>query len=202
MLIDSIFKKDQEEKSFIKYDELDEAYAEDEERKFAGSKLLNTKCPCPCAPGCCSKRYSVAILSGIGFIISFGIRCNMGVAIVKMTKNESAGELENMLQGEKLQYTNSTGNTTVRILLSEYLLSTLQSHWFFKTNYFEIFPSVFCLLLSFPLCPNCYFETFSKWLSRTSTLPISFALFSSFLPDIIPLSCYSPLLYFIMLFQI
>ena len=31
----------------------------------------------------------MAILSSLGFLISFGIRCNMGVAIVKMTKNET-----------------------------------------------------------------------------------------------------------------
>lgn len=32
-----------------------------------------------------SKRYQIAILSSIGFLISFGIRCNLGVAIIKMT---------------------------------------------------------------------------------------------------------------------
>ena len=37
----------------------------------------------------CARRYQMAILSSLGFLISFGIRCNMGVAIVKMTKNET-----------------------------------------------------------------------------------------------------------------
>ena len=37
----------------------------------------------------CARRYQLAILSSLGFLISFGIRCNMGVAIVKMTKNET-----------------------------------------------------------------------------------------------------------------
>ena len=31
------------------------------------------------------KRYQIALLSSIGFLISFGIRCNLGVAIIKMT---------------------------------------------------------------------------------------------------------------------
>jgi len=31
----------------------------------------------------------MAILASLGFMISFGIRCNMGVAIVSMTKNET-----------------------------------------------------------------------------------------------------------------
>ena len=37
----------------------------------------------------CSRRYQMAILASLGFMISFGIRCNMGVAIVSMTKNET-----------------------------------------------------------------------------------------------------------------
>lgn len=40
---------------------------------------------CPCCRNI-SKRYSIALLSSIGFVISFGIRCNMSVAIVKMVK--------------------------------------------------------------------------------------------------------------------
>ncbi|OQR73956.1 vesicular glutamate transporter 3-like [Tropilaelaps mercedesae] len=43
---------------------------------------------CPCAPDM-SKRMTVAVLSSIGFLISFGIRCNWGVAIVQMTSNTS-----------------------------------------------------------------------------------------------------------------
>ena len=45
------------------------------------------RCGCcytlPCC--CCGKRYVIAILSSIGFLISFGIRCNMGIAIIQMT---------------------------------------------------------------------------------------------------------------------
>ncbi|RXM33402.1 Vesicular glutamate transporter 3 [Acipenser ruthenus] len=44
-----------------------------------------------CDCGCCGlpKRYIIAILSGLGFCISFGIRCNLGVAIVEMVNNNT-----------------------------------------------------------------------------------------------------------------
>ncbi|XP_070296738.1 uncharacterized protein [Salvelinus sp. IW2-2015] len=38
-----------------------------------------------------SRRYIIAILSGLGFCISFGIRCNLGVAIVSMSTTTPAG---------------------------------------------------------------------------------------------------------------
>lgn len=38
-----------------------------------------------CCDSFISKRYQIAILSSLGFLISFGIRCNLGVAIIKMT---------------------------------------------------------------------------------------------------------------------
>ena len=34
-------------------------------------------------------RYQTAFLSSLGFLISFGIRCNMGVSVVSMTHNET-----------------------------------------------------------------------------------------------------------------
>ncbi|NXG52542.1 VGLU3 protein, partial [Psilopogon haemacephalus] len=45
--------------------------------------------PCDCS--CCGlpKRYIIAIMSGLGFCISFGIRCNLGVAIVEMVNNST-----------------------------------------------------------------------------------------------------------------
>ncbi len=45
-------------------------------------KYCRPECPC------CnlSKRYTQAWLVAIGFIISFGIRCNVGVATVKMSE--------------------------------------------------------------------------------------------------------------------
>ncbi|KAL7982502.1 hypothetical protein Chor_010100 [Crotalus horridus] len=40
---------------------------------------------------CCGlpKRYIIAMMSGLGFCISFGIRCNLGVAIVEMVNNNT-----------------------------------------------------------------------------------------------------------------
>lgn len=35
------------------------------------------------------RRYIIAIMSGLGFCISFGIRCNLGVAIVGMVNNST-----------------------------------------------------------------------------------------------------------------
>lgn len=48
-------------------------------------RFMEPNCPC------CNmtKRYTIAVLSSIGFLISFGIRCNMGVAIVKMISNHT-----------------------------------------------------------------------------------------------------------------
>ncbi|CAL8325586.1 unnamed protein product [Gadus morhua 'NCC'] len=44
-------------------------------------------CDCTCfgAP----RRYIIAMMSGLGFCISFGIRCNLGVAIVSMVNNST-----------------------------------------------------------------------------------------------------------------
>ncbi|XP_034843172.1 vesicular glutamate transporter 3 isoform X2 [Mirounga leonina] len=44
-----------------------------------------------CSCHCCGlpKRYLIAIMSGLGFCISFGIRCNLGVAIVEMVNNST-----------------------------------------------------------------------------------------------------------------
>nr|XP_023423391.1 vesicular glutamate transporter 3 [Cavia porcellus] len=44
-------------------------------------------CDCPCCG--VPKRYIIAIMSGLGFCISFGIRCNLGVAIVEMVNNST-----------------------------------------------------------------------------------------------------------------
>jgi len=43
---------------------------------------------CPCCPNM-TKRYTIAILVSVGFVISFGSRCNIGVAQVKMFSNET-----------------------------------------------------------------------------------------------------------------
>ena len=51
--------------------------------KSAYEKLIEPSCSC--CDSFLSKRYQIAVLSSIGFLISFGIRCNLGVAIIKMT---------------------------------------------------------------------------------------------------------------------
>ncbi|PSN50075.1 Vesicular glutamate transporter 2 [Blattella germanica] len=45
-------------------------------------KYIRPECPC------LSKRYTVAVLTCVGFVISFGMRCNMGMAKLQQ-KNES-----------------------------------------------------------------------------------------------------------------
>ena len=51
----------------------------------------STRKPAACDCYCCGlpKRYIIAIMSGLGFCISFGIRCNLGVAIVEMVNNNT-----------------------------------------------------------------------------------------------------------------
>ncbi|XP_051639940.1 vesicular glutamate transporter 3 isoform X2 [Manacus candei] len=51
----------------------------------------STRKPALCECYCCGlpKRYIIAIMSGLGFCISFGIRCNLGVAIVEMVNNST-----------------------------------------------------------------------------------------------------------------
>ncbi|XP_026504776.1 vesicular glutamate transporter 3 [Terrapene carolina triunguis] len=53
--------------------------------------LATTHKPPLCDCYCCGlpKRYIIAIMSGLGFCISFGIRCNLGVAIVEMVNNST-----------------------------------------------------------------------------------------------------------------
>ncbi|XP_075857391.1 vesicular glutamate transporter 2 isoform X3 [Microcebus murinus] len=44
-------------------------------------------CDCTCFG--LPRRYIIAVMSGLGFCISFGIRCNLGVAIVDMVNNST-----------------------------------------------------------------------------------------------------------------
>uniref|UniRef100_A0A8C7YYV3 Solute carrier family 17 member 6b n=1 Tax=Oryzias sinensis TaxID=183150 RepID=A0A8C7YYV3_9TELE len=44
---------------------------------------------CDCSCFGLPRRYIIAIMSGMGFCISFGIRCNLGVAIVGMVNNST-----------------------------------------------------------------------------------------------------------------
>ncbi|KAF4022571.1 hypothetical protein G4228_014795 [Cervus hanglu yarkandensis] len=59
----------------------------EEGRPVQTSKQRPPLCDCPCCG--VPKRYIIAIMSGLGFCISFGIRCNLGVAIVEMVNNST-----------------------------------------------------------------------------------------------------------------
>ncbi|KAI3386450.1 hypothetical protein SNEBB_011487 [Seison nebaliae] len=50
-----------------------------------GASTGTGKIPGMCCPQ--GKRYQIAFMASLGFLISFGIRCNMGVAIEEMTRN-------------------------------------------------------------------------------------------------------------------
>ena len=93
----------------MKYDELDEVTEEGEEIPKTHS-LVKRLPECPCEM---SKRYTLAALSSIGFLISFGIRCNMGVAIIQMTSNKTFSRAPQplLMTGNK-----TTGALSVRIL--------------------------------------------------------------------------------------
>ncbi|XP_013419304.1 vesicular glutamate transporter 2 isoform X2 [Lingula anatina] len=88
----SLTKRKNDQNSFVKYDELDEEYTYDEqpveasepEKANCCTACCDPRSPCPCG---CAKRYTMAICAGVGFMISFGIRCNFGVAIIQMTNN-------------------------------------------------------------------------------------------------------------------
>lgn len=86
-----LVSKQQDEKTLVKYDELDEAYSDDGDE--APRKKTGTPDLCSCIRCNCARRYQIALLSSVGFLLSFGIRCNMGVAVLEMTKNETRKDL-------------------------------------------------------------------------------------------------------------
>ncbi|XP_006888581.1 PREDICTED: vesicular glutamate transporter 3 [Elephantulus edwardii] len=59
----------------------------EEGRPVPVSRSSHPLCDCHCCG--VPKRYIIAIMSGLGFCISFGIRCNLGVAIVEMVNNST-----------------------------------------------------------------------------------------------------------------
>lgn len=70
-------------------------FDEDMEREKPALRKIDQYLPpdCPCCN--ITKRYTMAVLASVGFLISFGIRCNMGVAVMQMTSNETeTGERE------------------------------------------------------------------------------------------------------------
>ncbi|KAK2834443.1 hypothetical protein Q7C36_015144 [Tachysurus vachellii] len=50
------------------------------------------------------RRYIIAIMSGLGFCISFGIRCNLGVAIVGMVNNSTVHQGDKIIIKEKAKF--------------------------------------------------------------------------------------------------
>ncbi|KAG9273108.1 vesicular glutamate transporter 3 [Astyanax mexicanus] len=68
-------------------DEEDQLELTEDGRPVAASQRSPPLLDCGCFG--LPKRYIIAILSGLGFCISFGIRCNLGVAIVEMVNNNT-----------------------------------------------------------------------------------------------------------------
>ncbi|XP_047477343.1 vesicular glutamate transporter 3-like [Penaeus chinensis] len=73
----------------LKYAGVDDTMEEGYEREKPPLRKIDQYLPpdCPCCN--ITKRFTMAILASIGFLISFGIRCNMGVAVVEMTSNQT-----------------------------------------------------------------------------------------------------------------
>ncbi|XP_004403917.1 PREDICTED: vesicular glutamate transporter 3 isoform X2 [Odobenus rosmarus divergens] len=68
-------------------EEDDNTELNEEGRPVQTSRQRSPLCSCHCCG--LPKRYIIAIMSGLGFCISFGIRCNLGVAIVEMVNNST-----------------------------------------------------------------------------------------------------------------
>nr|XP_027785152.1 vesicular glutamate transporter 3 isoform X2 [Marmota flaviventris] len=68
-------------------EEEDNIELNEEGRPVQASRPRPPLCDCHCCG--IPKRYIIAIMSGLGFCISFGIRCNLGVAIVEMVNNST-----------------------------------------------------------------------------------------------------------------
>ncbi|XP_036026002.1 vesicular glutamate transporter 3 isoform X2 [Onychomys torridus] len=68
-------------------EEEDNIELDEEGRPVQASRPRLPVCDCSCCG--IPKRYIIAIMSGLGFCISFGIRCNLGVAIVEMVNNST-----------------------------------------------------------------------------------------------------------------
>ncbi|XP_045635998.1 vesicular glutamate transporter 3 isoform X2 [Ursus americanus] len=68
-------------------EEEDSTELNEEGRPVQTSRQRPPLCNCHCCG--LPKRYIIAMMSGLGFCISFGIRCNLGVAIVEMVNNST-----------------------------------------------------------------------------------------------------------------
>eukprot|EP00058_Branchiostoma_floridae_P002466 XP_002587954.1 hypothetical protein BRAFLDRAFT_87342 [Branchiostoma floridae] len=54
------------------------------------------RCSHTCNCWCGSTRYVISVMASLGFIISFGMRCNLGVSIIKMLENTTKAEEEDV----------------------------------------------------------------------------------------------------------
>ncbi|XP_067856117.1 vesicular glutamate transporter 3 isoform X2 [Heptranchias perlo] len=100
-LRDKIFKPVKEEAKYTVGDSLghlrravdgtnveeDEIELNEDGQPVKAEVLKQPLCDCHCCG--IPKRYIIAMMSGLGFCISFGIRCNLGVAIVEMVNNNT-----------------------------------------------------------------------------------------------------------------
>uniref|UniRef100_A0A673XLN9 Solute carrier family 17 member 6 n=1 Tax=Salmo trutta TaxID=8032 RepID=A0A673XLN9_SALTR len=69
------------------------------------SEAQEKKAPlCDCTCFGLPRRYIIAIMSGLGFCISFGIRCNLGVAIVGMVNNSTIHKDGKIIITEKAKF--------------------------------------------------------------------------------------------------
>ncbi|XP_002739690.1 vesicular glutamate transporter 3-like [Saccoglossus kowalevskii] len=80
-----IMKKSEDEKCLVNHDSLNGSIAHYDDADEVEKEKKKFRLP-QCGT---SKRYILSILSSIGFCISFGIRCNLGVAIVDMVNNNT-----------------------------------------------------------------------------------------------------------------
>ncbi|TSK19955.1 Vesicular glutamate transporter 2.1 [Bagarius yarrelli] len=71
-------------------------------RPAQSSERKTPLCDCTCFG--LPRRYIIAIMSGLGFCISFGIRCNLGVAIVSMVNNSTIHENGKIIIKEKAKF--------------------------------------------------------------------------------------------------
>lgn len=79
----------------IRLEDLDDELPEPERPPLRSiDRYVKAECPC------LSQRYTVAVLTCLGFVISFGMRCNMGMAklqfehyvSIKIQKNSNRSE--------------------------------------------------------------------------------------------------------------
>ncbi|KAL8624724.1 hypothetical protein ACOMHN_002419 [Nucella lapillus] len=90
-----LMRKEEGETSVARYEELEEASSDEgpdgDHCRHPRPDTCRHPRPDLCTPcqARCAGRYQVAVLSGVGFLLSFGIRCNLGVAVLAMTRSAS-----------------------------------------------------------------------------------------------------------------